>query len=349
MGKALSIGYIGLMGNFVETYGGIFIALGAILAILLCDALIRFKIQSSSEQHLFFRLLKNVRYPLLITMIVGGLLLSLKSSTIYEKFWALCMTLEVALIGCIGWVFIRIIKTVENHCALKEANYSFVINVLTTVTKSALLLVVGLMILDKLNINISGILAVGGIGGVVIGLASKDLFSSFFGFVTILLDRPFKVGDLIYSSDRDIMGVVDKITWRFTRVITLEKKPMYIPNAIFSTIVIQNESEVLARRIDEVLKFEFRDSAIIPQFTKEVASFLEKNELLNQQFKATFNVSKIGSAVVAIRLIAYTKARVWTEFSSTRQEILLAVFETARRMDLKPMYPETEICLYDSR
>ncbi|ABD45701.1 mechanosensitive ion channel family protein [Neorickettsia sennetsu str. Miyayama] len=337
------------MGNFVETYGGIFIALGVVLVILLCDFLIRSKIQSSSEQHIFFRLLKNVRYPLLIAMIVGGFLLSLKSSTIYEKFWALCMTLEVVLIGCIGWVFIRIIKTVENHCALKEENYSFVIGVLTTVTKSALLLVVGLMILDKLNVNISGILAVGGIGGVVIGLASKDLFSSFFGFITILLDRPFKVGDLIYSSDRNIMGVVDKITWRFTRVITLEKKPMYIPNAIFSTIVIQNESEVLARRIDEVLKFEFRESEMIPQFTKEMNLFLENNELLNQQFKATFNVSKIGSGVVGIRLIAYTKARVWTEFSSTRQEILLAIFETARKMDLKPMYPETEMCLYDSR
>ncbi|WP_148205761.1 mechanosensitive ion channel family protein [Neorickettsia risticii] len=337
------------MGNFVEAYGGIFIALVVVLAILFCDALIRSKIQSSSEQHLFFRLLKNIRYPTLVAMIVGGLLLSLKSTTIHERFWALCMTLEVALIGCIGWVFIRIIKTAENHYALKEENYSFAVNVLATVAKSALLLVVGLMMLDKLNINISGILAVGGIGGVVIGLASKDLFSSFFGFVTILLDRPFKVGDLIYSSDRNIMGVVDRITWRFTRVITLEKKPMYIPNAIFSTIVIQNESEVLARRIDEVLKFEFPESEVISQFTKEVDLFLANSELLNQQFKATFNVSKIGSSVVAVRLIAYTKARVWTEFSSTRQEILLAIFETARRMGLKAMYPETEMCLYDSR
>lgn len=341
--------YLQLVNNFLSMYEGVCVAIGIILAVLVCDSLIRLKMHLSHKRHLFFLLLENVRYPVLISVAVAGLLLSLKSMSARGESSTLAPAAEVVLIGCVVWILIRMVKVAENYYLQKEGSCAFTANISSMVAKGALVLLAGLMILDKLGVNIGGILAVGGIGGIALGLASKDLFANFFGFVTIVLDRPFKVGDLIYSSDRDIRGVVDRITWRFTRVITLEKKPMYIPNSIFSTIVIQNESKVLARRIDENLKFEFHEHTKIDEFTKKISSLLKSSELLNQKFRANFDVSKIGTDIIEVRFVAYTKAKAWVEFSVDRQKILLAIFEVAKELGFRIMYPETQIALYDNR
>jgi MscS family membrane protein len=58
----------------------------------------------------------------------------------------------------------------------------------------------------------------------------------------IFLDRPFSVGDHIKSPDRQIEGTVDFISWRLTQIRTLEGRTLYIPNSVFSTIIIENFS-----------------------------------------------------------------------------------------------------------
>ncbi|MDG1204420.1 MAG: mechanosensitive ion channel, partial [Pseudomonadales bacterium] len=73
-----------------------------------------------------------------------------------------------------------------------------------------------LTVLQTLGISISGILAFGGVGGIAVGFAAKDLLANFFGGLVIYLDRPFAVGDWIRSPDRDIEGTVEKIGWRLT-------------------------------------------------------------------------------------------------------------------------------------
>ena len=64
----------------------------------------------------------------------------------------------------------------------------------------------GLIILQTLGFSVSGVLAFGGLGGIAVGFAAKDLLSNFFGGLMIFLDRPFGVGDWIRSPDRDIEG-----------------------------------------------------------------------------------------------------------------------------------------------
>ena len=90
----------------------------------------------------------------------------------------------------------------------------------TTVTAIAklarvsIVITAALMAMQTLGISISGVLAFGGIGGIAVGFAAKDLLANFFGGLVIYLDRPFKVGDWIRSPDRDIEGTVVKIGWR---------------------------------------------------------------------------------------------------------------------------------------
>ncbi len=69
-----------------------------------------------------------------------------------------------------------------------------------------------LVVAQNLGFSVSGVLAFGGIGGLAVGLAAKDLLANFFGTLTIFLDRPFAEGDWIRSPDKEIEGVVELIS-----------------------------------------------------------------------------------------------------------------------------------------
>ena len=59
----------------------------------------------------------------------------------------------------------------------------------------------------------------------------------------IHLDRPFTIGDWISSTDREIEGVVESIGWRLTIIRAFDKRPIYIPNSLFTQIVVKNPLE----------------------------------------------------------------------------------------------------------
>ena len=67
----------------------------------------------------------------------------------------------------------------------------------------------------------------------------------------VYLDRPFKVGDWIRSPDKDIEGTVEKIGWRLTTIRTFDKRPLYVPNQVFTNVSVQNPSRMSHRRIYE--------------------------------------------------------------------------------------------------
>ena len=119
--------------------------------------------------------------------------------------------------------------------------------------------VAGLMILQSVGVSISGLLAFGGIGGIAVGFAAKDLLANFFGGLMIYLDRPFNVGDWVRSPDREIEGTVENIGWRLTTIRSFSKRPIYVPNSMFSSIAVENPSRMANRRIYETIGLRYSD------------------------------------------------------------------------------------------
>ena len=77
----------------------------------------------------------------------------------------------------------------------------------------------------------------------------------------VYLDRPFAVGDWVRSPDREIEGTVENIGWRVTRIRTFDKRPLYIPNSIFSQIAVENPSRMSNRRIKETIGIRYDDAS----------------------------------------------------------------------------------------
>jgi small-conductance mechanosensitive channel len=96
-------------------------------------------------------------------------------------------------------------------------------------------------LLSLWKINITPLLASAGIAGVAVALAAKETLSNFFGGITVLLDRPYKVGDYIVL-DAGERGEVVEIGLRSTRIITRDHVQVSIPNSIITNTKVINES-----------------------------------------------------------------------------------------------------------
>ena len=121
-------------------------------------------------------------------------------------------------------------------------------------------IIIGFLIaLQSIGYSISGVLAFGGVGGIAVGFAARDLLANFFGGLMIYMDRPFNVGDWIRSPDKEIEGTVEKIGWRSTTIRTFDKRPLHVPNSIFSNISVENPSRMSNRRIKETIGIRYDD------------------------------------------------------------------------------------------
>ena len=136
---------------------------------------------------------------------------------------------DVGVIFVIAWFLLRLIRNTQLNIVKERETKGQEVDHTTTDAISKLLrlsviITASLVTLQTLGYSISGVLAFGGIGGIAIGFAAKDLLANFFGGLMVYLDRPFAVGDWIRSPDRNIEGTVEHIGWRQTRIRTFDKR-----------------------------------------------------------------------------------------------------------------------------
>ena len=161
---------------------------------------------------------------------------------------------DTAIIAALAWFLIRLIKRGEANLKRKEQKYDeTTIDAISKLLRVSVIITSVLVILQTLGYSISGVLAFGGVGGGAVGFAARDLLANFFGGLRIYMDRPFNVGDWVRSPDREIEGTVEEIGWRMTKIRTFDKRPLYVPNSVFSNIAVENPSRMQNRRIKETI------------------------------------------------------------------------------------------------
>ena len=169
---------------------------------------------------------------------------------------------DVLVIVAFGWALVRLVREVEkkylSRAIGQRSNDPTSVIAVGRLLRVTAIILSGLMLMQTLGYSISGILAFGGVGGIAIGFAAKDMLANLFGGMMIYLDKPFGVGDWIRSPDKNIEGTVQYIGWRQTQILTFDKRPLYVPNATFMNISVENPSKMENRRIKETHWFKIR-------------------------------------------------------------------------------------------
>ena len=203
----------------------------------------------------------------------------------------------------------------------------------------------GLIMLQTLGYSIAGVLTLGGVGGIAIGFAAKDLLANFFGGLMIYLDRPFKVGDWIRSNDKEIEGTVEHIGWRLTRIRTFDKRPLYVPNSVFTNIAVENPSRMTNRRIYETMGIRYDDVAKMPVIIEQVKAMLQNHPEIDSDQTLIVNFNSFASSSVDFFIYTFTKTTEWVRFHEIKQDVLLKVVEIIENNDAEFAFPTSTLHL----
>ena len=193
---------------------------------------------------------------------------------------------NIGIVLCIVWFLLKLIRELSNKLiavrtqAGEEIDRTTV-DGLSKVSRIVVVVAAALAVMQTLGFSISGVLAFGGMGGIAVGFAAKDLLANFFGGLMIHLDRPFNVGETIRSPEKQIEGKVEHIGWRQTRIRATNMALIYVPNALFTSIVIENPSRMTHRRIREVIGLRYEDLAKMSAIVEEVRSMLNNHPAID--------------------------------------------------------------------
>lgn len=182
-----------------------------------------------------------------------------------------------------------------------------------------------LIVLQYFEVQVSGILAFGGIGGIAVGFAAKDLLANFFGGLMIYLDRPFSVGDWIRSHDKEIEGTVEDIGWRLTCIRTFDKRPLYVPNSTFTQIAVENPSRMSNRRIYETIGIRYDDASVMENIVADVKKMLLEHQAIDHSKTLMVNFNAFGASSLEFFIYCFTVTTVWDEFHVIKQDVLLKI------------------------
>ncbi|MCV6627683.1 MAG: mechanosensitive ion channel family protein, partial [Cellvibrionaceae bacterium] len=191
----------------------------------------------------------------------------------------------------------------------------------------SVIITAALVALQTLGYSVSGVLAFGGIGGLAVGFAAKDLLANFFGGLMIYMDRPFKVGDWVRSPDKEIEGTVEDIGWRLTRIRTFDKRPLYVPNATFTQISLENPSRMLNRRIYETIGVRYDDADKVPALIEAVKEMLKNHEEIDQTQTLMVNFNAFAPSSLDFFIYTFTKTVNWAHYHEVKQDVLLKILD----------------------
>ncbi len=247
-------------------------------------------------------------------------------------FSAVAPLRDVGVIITITWFLIRLVQRAEENilsglAAGGEAIDRATADAITKLLRVSIIITAALVALQTLGFSISGVLAFGGIGGIAVGFAAKDLLSNFFGGLMLYLDRPFVVGEWIRSPDREIEGTVEDIGWRLTCIRTFDKRLLYVPNATFASITVENPSRMSHRRIYETIGLRYDDAPRVVPILEAIRGMLRDHPDIDQSQTLMVNLNAFGPSSLDFFVYTFTRTTVWTEYHEVKERILMRIQE----------------------
>lgn len=286
------------------------------------------KYHKQPNQFFIAEIIKSIKKPLVILI---WLIASIAFIELMYPIKSIKLFLSILIIS---WLLFRVLQETEKYLInfvykgdqKVVRQYKTTIIIVVRVLKILLVILASLITMQAFNINITGIVALGGAGTIVLGIAAKELLANLFGGMMIFMDRQFMVGDSIKSPNQDIEGIVEYIGWRLTRVRTLDSSLLYVPNSVFLTISVENSSRRNSRRIKEIIRLKYQDLSKINLVLEDISKMLKNHQGINSNNKICFiGINQFNYMAVDCLLWCFTKATDQEEYLKIQHDILYKI------------------------
>jgi len=207
--------------------------------------------------------------------------------------WSINIAFAI-VIFYIGKIVVKVITGILRKVLKKAKMDDILINFVSSIVSSVLLLFVIVAALDQLGVNTSSLIALVGAAGLAIGLALQGSLQNFAAGVMMIVFRPFKSGDFIEAGG--VSGVVESISIFSTTMRTGDNCEIIVPNGSIYSGSITNFSKRETRRIDMVFGIGYDDD--IRKAKDIMQSILEADERVLKEPEALIAVSELADSSV---------------------------------------------------
>jgi small-conductance mechanosensitive channel len=285
------------------------------------------------DKHLFPVLYYGAFYLATRNLVLGD-----KLDDIIAKLWIILFSLTA-----IRFIIMVLKYWLHNHWLQREKNKpkeSLIKGVIPAAT--FLIWAIGIVfLLENLGIKVSTIVAGLGIGGIAVALAAQAVLGDMFSYFSIILDRPFEVGDFIILNE--FMGTVEYIGIKTTRIRSLSGEQLIFPNSDLTGARIRNYKRMQTRRI--VFQFGVTYSTSlenlkrIPEIVREICDDIDEIELDRVHF------FRYGPSSLDYEVVYIVQVPDYNAYMDVQQRINLYLFERFRKIGVEFAFPTQTVYL----
>jgi len=211
-------------------------------------------------------------------------------------------------------------------------------------TLKVFITVIGIIfIASNLNLNVSGLLAGLGLGGLAFALAAKDMVQNLFGSITVLLDQTFHVGDWVVIDD--IEGTVEEVGLRSTRIRTFYNSEIILPNSRLITASVDNMGKRRFRRMSCKLSLTYGTAPEkIEAFCEGVRELVRLHPFMRKDYYHIY-LNEMAAASLEILVYVFWRAPDWGTELRERHRFLLDILRLAERLGVEFAFPTQTVYL----
>jgi len=236
------------------------------------------------------------------------------------------------------WVRELVIGIVEHRAGEDEGGVSTLasaIGIIRLLVTAVCFIVATLVILDNVGVNITGLVASLGIGGIAIGLAAQGIFSDLFASLAIIFDRPFRRGDTVKWDQTT--GTVEAIGMKTTRVRAATGEEVVISNTNLLNKELHNLANTIRRRATLMLGVTYQTP---PDVCRRIPDILK--DIVTRQEKSAFLhccMVNFGPSSLDFELLFDVIDEDGEVFNHVRHDVCITILETFAREGIQFAYP----------
>ena len=204
--------------------------------------------------------------------------------------------------------------------------------------------IIGVMILVReWNYDITGLVAGLGLGGLAFALAARDTVANLFGSITILVDRPFVLGDWIETPH--VEGTIEDIQLRSTQIRTFSHALVTIPNSTLANDPITNWSRMGKRRIKFSLGVTYSSTREqVEVCGSRILEMLKSHPDIHPETIFVY-FTDFGDSALEYFLYFFTKTIKWEEYLRIRQDVNLKIMSIIEELGMNIAFPSQSLYL----
>lgn len=244
---------------------------------------------------------------------------------------------SLTLIG-LGWATIRVsqllLRTDHVQCWLgveDPRDRAMVTSLLDRLLWIAVVIITVAALMVTFGVSTTAVGTMLGGAGIGIGFGTQQVSQNFLSGLMLYFTRPFSVGDWIELpiwsgvETSTLQGTVERIGWYHTRIVTLDRRPLSIPNSVFATTPIENPGRMYNRRIKASISLRYEDLPRIEAIAQAVNELLHNHPDIDSKQMILVSFNEWANSSINLLVYCFTRTTVWSEYLAVQQTIFLAI------------------------